>query len=544
MSYQALYRQYRPRTFDGVIGQEHITTILKNQVASGHIAHAYLFSGTRGTGKTTTARIFARAINCLEPKDGEPCGKCSACRISDSENPDIIELDAASNSSVDDIRALVEKARYTPMQLRTKVYIIDEAHSLASSSQAFNALLKTLEEPPTHVVFILATTEPQKLPATIRSRCQRLDFHRLRISDMVALLEQVVEKSGAHIEEEGLLTIARAADGGMRDALSLADQCLAFCGKTISAEDVYRVLGSMDGDFLFQLTDALIAGNAHTALTLLAQIVLDGRDLSVFVHDLLLHMRALLITKICGVSEDLLDCSPDNARRYKAQSDTCGEARLLRALELLSALQADLKWLSTPRPRIESTLIRIAQPEQAQTLIDLSARIEALEAKLKNGGGRQEPQSIPLPSAPPLEPSSYEMPPWALEEEKALKVSEKAVITAPAVSQKTPEGKAAPAGESDLGAQARWAKALEELKRIDILLYALVRNARAENADEGILLRFGTDARIDAIKKSIAVLTDAAGCKVSLCVGEKEAASDSAEAKAKAVFGDMLTITD
>ncbi len=552
MSYQALYRQYRPSSFEAVIGQEHITTILKNQISSGHIAHAYLFSGTRGTGKTSTARIFARAINCLAPQNGEPCGKCEACLISENENPDIVELDAASNSSVDDIRSLVEKARYAPMQLSTKVYIIDEAHALATSNQAFNALLKTLEEPPAHLVFILATTEPQKLPATIRSRCQRLDFHRLRVSDMAALLREIVEKSGAHIEEEGLLTIARAADGGMRDALSLADQCLAFCGKNIGAEDVYRVLGSMDGDFLFQIADALLRCDARLSLELLAKVISDGRDLSVFTHDLLLHMRALLITKICGASEELLDCTPDDARRHKAQGEVCGEARLLRAVELLSALQGELKWLSAPRARIESTLVRIAQPEQAQSLIDLTARIEALEAKLKNAAIAAPVQAAPAPcpSAPAPAPKKAaaplaDTPPWEIDDAYAatLEAPPEEVEDAAYAAPQQPAAKAAPA-QTD-AAQARWKRVLDALMGEDMLLYGMARNAAPQESGDGLLLCFSADIYANAVKKSLDTLVRLAGCPVSIAVGAKQAQkTDTAEARAKSLFGDALRITD
>ena len=302
MSHRALYRQYRPAAFSEMIGQEHITTILKNQVKSGTTAHAYLFAGTRGTGKTSAARILARAVNCEEPMDGEPCGCCRSCKISAGECADIIELDAASNTGVDDMRDIIEKARFMPLELKHKVYIIDEAHAL--SANAFNALLKTLEEPPPHVTFILATTEPHKIPATIISRCQRMDFHRLGVSDMVRRTEEVLERENAHIERDGLMAIARAAEGGMRDCLSLADQCLSFCGNNVSTQDVYSVLGSMEDGFLFDMAEAVLSSDPARALELLDQVVRDGRDLKVFLHDLTQHMRSLLLTKLCGHCSD------------------------------------------------------------------------------------------------------------------------------------------------------------------------------------------------------------------------------------------------
>ena len=379
MGYRALYRQYRPATFSEVIGQDHITTILKNQVQAGQTAHAYLFAGTRGTGKTSTAKILARAVNCQQPQGGEPCGQCSACQRTQGDHVDIVELDAASNNGVEDIRSILDKVRYTPLELRTKVYIIDEAHAL--SPNAFNALLKTLEEPPGHVMFILATTEPQRIPATIISRCQRFDFHRLSIGDMTGRMRTVLESAGAVIDPEGLVAIARAAEGGMRDALSLADQCLSFCGDHVTAADVYAVLGSMDGEFLFSMAEALLCCDSAKALTLLDQVIREGRDLRVFLHDLAMHMRALLLAKLCGHCSDILDCTEDAMKRYMAQAETAGEVRLLRASEALLQAESRLKNMALPRVLVESVLVRIARPEEQRTVEDLVERIEALEQR-------------------------------------------------------------------------------------------------------------------------------------------------------------------
>ena len=298
MAYHALYRKYRPSSFSEVIGQEHITSILRNQVRSGRVAHAYLFSGSRGIGKTSTARIFAKAINCLDPKDGEPCGECEACRLSAQDSIDIIEMDAASNSRVDEMRALLDKAEFAPVYLKTKVYIIDEAHMLSKSAN--NALLKTLEEPPAHVVFILATTEPQALPATILSRCQRFDFRRPSVIEMVGLLKRILADVGASIDEEGMMCIARAADGGVRDCLSIADQCLSFAGNDLSEDDVLSVLGSMNADFLFRFAGSIINSDASAMMKNIDTVVSSGRDIGVFVQDLSAHFRALLLTKVCG----------------------------------------------------------------------------------------------------------------------------------------------------------------------------------------------------------------------------------------------------
>lgn len=380
MAYSALYRKFRPERFGQIIGQPHITSILLNQIRSGRVAHAYLFSGSRGTGKTSTARILARAVNCLNPEDGEPCGKCEACLSKDSV--DIIEMDAASNSRVEEMRALIERAEFAPLELKTKVYIIDEAHMLTKN--ASNALLKTLEEPPAHVVFILATTEPQMLPATIVSRCQRFEFHRLRVSDMVASLKASLSSIDAHIDEGGLIAIARAAEGGMRDCLSIADQCLSFCGGDVTESDVMSVLGSVNFDFLKGLADSVIESDEAAVMRKVAEVVSSGRDLGVFALDAAAHFRALLLTKICGDCRDLLDCTEEMMAEYKAQAARIPKERAERAVEELVKLQLDLKLVTTPRTLVESTLLRICRPEGAKALIDVSDRINVLESTVSS----------------------------------------------------------------------------------------------------------------------------------------------------------------
>lgn len=383
MAYRALYRKYRPSRFADVIGQEHITNILKNQIKTGRIAHAYLFSGSRGTGKTTTARILARAINCLDTVDGEPCGKCKACSLSASDSIDIIEMDAASNSKVDEMRALLDKAEFAPIYLKTKVYIIDEAHMLSKSAN--NALLKTLEEPPAHVVFILATTEPQSLPLTILSRCQRFEFHRITAADMAVRTRLIAEKEGITVDDEALMCIARASDGAMRDCLSILDQCLSFCGDTLTRDDVLSVLGSMNTDFLFDFADDIIRSDAASVMKRVNSVVAGGRDIGVFVQDLASHFRALLITKLCGECEDILEYTKDTAAKYLKQSKTVSKARLERALEALMLLQSEMRYAAAPRILLESTLLKICHPEEEQDLTALEDRIEQLETKLREG---------------------------------------------------------------------------------------------------------------------------------------------------------------
>lgn len=486
MSYRALYRQYRPAAFGEMIGQDHITTILKNQVQSGQTAHAYLFAGTRGTGKTSAARILARAVNCLSPVDGEPCGVCDACRRTAGDCADIIELDAASNNSVNDIRDIIDKAAFMPLELKRKVYIIDETHAL--SNQAFQALLKTLEEPPAHVMFILATTEAHKMPATIISRCQRMDFHRLSVRDMVRRMKEILLQVGAEIEEEGMLAIARAAEGGMRDCLSLADQCLSFCGNYVSTEDVYGILGSMEEGFLFEMSDALMAADSARTLQLLDRVVRDGRDLKVFLQDMTLHMRALLITKLCGHCSDILDCTEDVMARYQQQAAGAGEMRLLRANELLLQAEGKLRTVTSPRALIESTLVRIARPEEKRTFDDILERLEKLEREVKEGV-RSAPVQQPVLDEPPMPemPDFDSAPPFDPDPPKVKPAPQPAQKPA-SPSAAEPPKETSPAKPVVAGdPKAMWDAITKKLSEMDAPLGVMARFGKAERIENGVL---------------------------------------------------------
>lgn len=541
MAYRALYRRYRPATFAEVVGQEHITATLQNQIVTGHVAHAYLFCGTRGTGKTSTAKIFARAVNCLSPEHGEPCGHCEACRLAlDPSNPDITEIDAASNNGVDDVRALIEKAHYAPLHLRTRVYIIDEAHMLTTS--AFNALLKTLEEPPAHILFILATTEPQKLPATIISRCQRFDFHRLSVQNIVATLRDVLSRAGTAIDEEGMLLIARTADGGMRDALSLADQCLAFCGDRVSARDVYDVLGSMEQGFLFDIADALLAADTARALRMLDDIVRGGRDLTVFCQDLASHMRALLLAATCGRCEDLLDCTSDAMDRYLAQAQGASHAWLLRALETLLRVQGEMRYLAMPRAALESVLVRICRPEDAHAVDALEARLDRLEQALAQAPRLQnEPQPIDtLPAADPAERPAGR-PATAAAPHNGAPV---APAAAPVAAQ-------APDATAD-ASEPLWQAVLDELKKQNILVHAMAVSGVAQRLADGVLTVAFPESRATQYNsmcapvnraKVEAILTQLRpGTTISFVRGELPPLPPETEARARALFGDKLVI--
>ncbi len=551
MSYRALYRQYRPAAFSEMIGQDHITTILKNQVQSGQTAHAYLFAGTRGTGKTSAARILARAVNCLSPVDGEPCGVCDACKRTAGDCADIVELDAASNNSVNDIRDIIEKASFMPLELKRKVYIIDEAHALAASNTAFHALLKTLEEPPAHVMFILATTEAHKIPATIISRCQRMDFHRLSVGDMVRRMKEILLQVGAEIEEEGMLAIARAAEGGMRDCLSLADQCLSFCGNSVSTEDVYGILGSMEEGFLFEMSEALMAADSARTLQLVDRVVRDGRDLKVFLHDMTLHMRALLITKLCGHCSDILDCTEDAMARYQQQAAAAGEMRLLRANELLLQAEGKLRTVTSPRALIESTLVRIARPEEKRTLDDILERVEKLEREVKQGvriSPVQQVEEIPVPDMPDFDAEPpFDMdntPPFDPDPPKAKPAPKAEPSPAPRPTREAAPSKPVPAGDPN----ALWDAIGKKLSEMDAPLGVMARFGKAAGVSDGVLtVKYDKEIMYRALteqkgadKLNAAAAEAAPGITVRLTMG----AQASLEDMGRELFGSAFRTID
>ena len=464
MGYQALYRRYRPARFEDFVGQEAVIKTLRSQVMSGRIAHAYLFCGTRGTGKTSTAKVFARAVNCDHPENGDPCGQCETCRaLSEESSLDILEIDAASNNSVDEIRDLREKVKYPPQVGRYRVYIIDEVHML--SSGAFNALLKTLEEPPAYVVFILATTEPQKLPATILSRCQRFDFHRIPMQQIVARMRVAVEQEGIAAEDAALARIARAAEGGMRDAWSIMDMCLGYAqedGAGLTEALVLRVLGAADRGFLFDFADRLIGADAAGALEMIDRMMRMGREVQVFVRDVSAHLRALMLADVCGEEHaaDLLDVTQEDAAAYVAQARRTSHTRLMRMLDLFLASETDMKWAAQPRFALETAAIRACEPEESLQLEALVARVDELERKLREGVVVAQQAAAPASgSAAP-----------------AAKAEAAAPVPAPA--QETPKG---PAPD----AERIWQEAIRKLKQKP-QLFGMVRFGRLAGAENGV----------------------------------------------------------
>ncbi len=522
MAYQALYRKWRPQTFEQVLGQTATVRTLRRQIEDGRIAHAYLFCGCRGTGKTTMAKLMSRAINCQNPNHGDPCGQCEACRAIMSETTmDVLELDAASNNSVDNIRELLEQVRYPAQLGRYKVYIIDEVHML--STAAFNALLKTLEEPPAHVVFILATTEPQKLPATILSRVQRYDFGRIPSSLMVSRMREALDDLGMEAEEEALRMVARAAEGAMRDAFSILDMCVAGAenGK-ITAALTRDLLGASDREFLFDFFDLLSGRDEGGVMQKVDELMRSGREPQAFLRELSAHCRALLTVK--AVSRDaasILDVTEEDEARYRAQAEGVSQARLLRMLDLFMRAEGDLRFASTPRIGLESAALHACEPASGEDAAALAERVEELEARLARlEGDLQSGKLVPAAAAPAATPAPGGDAPAKAE--------------APAAK---PAAKAAPVSGD---AKAIWDKALQDLAKNEPPLYGLLRKERFIGAKgtvyqvlipaskkEFSYVRLNQQARRDRIAKA---LSDAAGTPLTFeAVLEQNAAEKRME---------------
>ena len=383
MSYIALYRKFRPSTFDEVSGQEHIVTTLKNQIRTGRLAHAYLFCGTRGTGKTTMARIFAKAVNCEHPVDGSPCCECDTCRALESAQGlgTIIEIDAASHNGVEDVRELIDEVTYSPTIGQYKVYIIDEAHMI--TQQAFNALLKTLEEPPAYCIFILATTELQKLPVTILSRCQRYDFRRITPAVIEDRLKFVVTEEGASTDDRVLGYIARMADGAMRDALSILDQCLTSCGDgKLTLDTALDILGASDTGIFDELYDLLTAGDVSAVLNLLTDIINEGRDLTRFVADFIWYLRNLMLLSASDNANKAIDMSESGLAELRKRADAADLDTIMRYIRVFSDLSYELKNVTLKRVAVEVAMIRLMRPQMEGSDSDLGDRVSILENRI------------------------------------------------------------------------------------------------------------------------------------------------------------------
>ena len=385
MSYTALYRKFRPDSFADVKGQDHIVTTLKNQLRAGRIGHAYLFTGTRGTGKTTVAKIFARTVNCENPTEDGPCGECRSCRaIAAGASMNVIEIDAASNNGVDNIREIVEEVSYSPAEGKYKVYIIDEVHML--SIGAFNALLKTLEEPPSYVIFILATTEVHKLPITILSRCQRYDYKRISIDTIAGRMQELTDAENVQVEEKALRYIAKTADGSMRDALSLLDQCIAFhLGSKLTYDKVLDVLGAVDTEVFSSLLRNVLNRDVLRCVQLLEDIVMQGRELTQFVTDFTWYLRNLMLVQASDNLEDVIDMSTDNLKRLKEEAQLLDMERIVRYIRIFSELSGQIRYVAQKRILVEIALIKLCKPEMETDQESLLDRIRQVEDKVASG---------------------------------------------------------------------------------------------------------------------------------------------------------------
>ncbi len=387
MSYTALYRKFRPDRFEDVKGQEHIVTTLRNQIKAERIGHAYLFCGTRGTGKTSIAKIFAKAVNCENPVDGSPCRECRICKaIASGASMNVIEIDAASNNGVDNIREIVDEVSYSPAEGKYKVYIIDEVHML--SIGAFNALLKTLEEPPSYVIFILATTEAHKIPITILSRCQRYDFKRIAIDTITNRLRELMEIEQISVEDKALRYIAKSADGSFRDSLSLLDQCIAFhFGKELTYDMVLDVLGAVDTEVFGRLFEHVLDQDVAACISLLEEIVMQGRELTQFITDFTWYLRNLLLVKTSDADtiEDTVDMSSENLERLKAEAEGVTQDTVMRYIRIFSELSGQIKYTAQKRILIEIALIKLCRPSMETDKESILDRVRVIEDKLEKG---------------------------------------------------------------------------------------------------------------------------------------------------------------
>lgn len=437
MAYLAIYRRFRPQSFDEMVGQEHIVKTLVNQIKSDRIGHAYLFCGARGTGKTTTARIFARAINCEHPINGKPCGECETCKaLSDPTNLDILEIDAASNNKVDDVREIREKVQYPPVNGKYKVYIIDEVHML--TTEAFNAILKTLEEPPKHAVFILATTEPQKLPATILSRCMRFDFKLFADSDIAEFIKKIYDELGKEYEDEAVLKIAASGEGSMRDALSVADLCVSYSSEKLTYQDVLEVLGASDNKKTAEIVENILKSQTGEVLKGVAELLSSGKSVGLLCKDLSGFVRDLIIAKTCINAKDILACPQKELENLRAIAGLADEHRLLRILEIFASLENDLKYSTHPRVMLETAALKAAQPQEDYNLDALISRVISLENSLKSLNV-SDIKSVPN-FAPQVDNSKLEYRISVLESEikkiDLMPVKEPIVVAKPAVVEK------------------------------------------------------------------------------------------------------------
>lgn len=531
--YQVLYRKYRPRVFADVYGQDHVTSTLKNEIKEGRISHAYLFTGSRGTGKTTCAKILAKAVNCPNAVDGEPCNACEICKGLDSGTIyDVVEIDAASNNGVDNIRDLREEVNYTPTRGKYRAYIIDEVHML--STGAFNALLKTLEEPPAHVIFILATTEVHKLPATILSRCQRFDFKRIQPETMAVRLQQVAGLEGMELAPDAATLIARIADGALRDGLSILDQC-AGRSKQITAQLVSEVAGLAGREALYRLSDAVLARNSSAAVEELAQLHENSYDMERLCVEMINHFRNFMMVRTVKKSRELIICTDDEYKHIEESAGQFTLAQILRGLDLFQSTLVKIKGGATPRIEMEMAFIRLCEPKLETDPDAINQRLSALERAVQNGVPAAPvktvqspaPAAHPAPAQPTVPPTSQPTPaaaapapepepvPATSAEPVSAPVPEPAPVQPeppvplePAAAAPSP----APAADSEQKLFMQWADLMEILHRTDIALFGVLSGSQGYTRGEFFLI----DSPNPTIKEFIKISTHAKAIRAAL----------------------------
>lgn len=531
--YQVLYRKYRPRVFADVYGQDHVTSTLKNEIKEGRISHAYLFTGSRGTGKTTCAKILAKAVNCPNAVDGEPCNACEICKGLDSGTIyDVVEIDAASNNGVDNIRDLREEVNYTPTRGKYRVYIIDEVHML--STGAFNALLKTLEEPPAHVIFILATTEVRKLPATILSRCQRFDFKRIQPETMAVRLQQVAGLEGMELAPDAATLIARIADGALRDGLSILDQC-AGRSKQITAQLVSEVAGLAGREALYRLSDAVLARDSSAAVEELAQLHENSYDMERLCVEMINHFRNFMMVKTVKKSRELIICTDDEYKHIEESAGQFTLAQILRGLDLFQSTLVKIKGGATPRIEMEMAFVRLCEPKLETDPDAINQRLSALERAGQNGVSAAPvktvqspaPAARPAPAQPTVPPTPQPAPaaaapapepepvPATSAEPVSAPVPEPAPVQPeppvplePAAAAPSP----APAADSEQQLFMQWADLMEILHRTDIALFGVLSGSQGYTRGEFFLI----DSPNPTIKEFIKISTHAKAIRAAL----------------------------